>query len=134
MKKHPVIYLILGITILIVPTAIYLFFLIPKMTEEYNILMASSGVIGGFGLFGANKIPENLKFSKLLKLAANSFTVLIVNILVQKFINQIIGLVAVIIVSFIIYKIFMEAYKNGKRRKENKELANEIARNTSKNT
>lgn len=129
MKKHPIIYLFIGIGILIVPTLIYLIFLVPKLTEEYNVLMASGGVIGSAGLYGAQKIPEELKYGKLFKLAANSFTIMIVITLVNKFIMEIIGLIAVFIVSFIIFMVLKGAWKNGRRRNENNELAKEISRN-----
>ena len=129
MKKHPIIYLLIGIGILIVPTLIYLIFLVPKLTEEYNVLMASGGVIGSAGLYGAQKIPEEFKYGKLFKLAANSFTVMIVITLVNKFIMKIIGLIAVFIVSFIIFMVLKGAWKNGRRRNENNELAKEISRN-----
>ena len=61
MKKHPNWYLVIAIAVLVVPTAVYLAFLIPKLTEEYNVLMASGGVIGGAGYYGAQKIPEKIK-------------------------------------------------------------------------
>ena len=133
MKKYPFLYVVIGIIVLVVPTFIYLWFLVPKLTEEYNVLMTSGGIVGGGGLYAASKIPESVKGAKLYKLAANSFTLLTVQIIIQKFVMQIIGLVAVFIVSFIIYKICIEAYKNGKRRKENGELAEQIARSIVKN-
>lgn len=129
MKKHPIIYLFIGIGILIIPTLIYLIFLVPKLTEEYNVLMASGGVIGSAGLYGAQKIPEGLKYGKLFKLAANSFTIMIVITLVNKFIMEIIGLIAVFVISFIIFMVLKGAWKNGRRRNENNELAKEISRN-----
>lgn len=129
MKKHPVLILIIGIFILIVPTFVYLVFLIPQLSEEYNILMASGGVIGGFGMYGATKIPEKVKYSGLFKLAANSFTILTVITLVQNFIIEIVGCIAIFIVCFIIFKILLEVWRDAKRRKQNVELAKEIARN-----
>lgn len=129
MKKHPVWILIIGIFILVAPTALYLGFLIPQLSEEYNILMASGGVIGGFGMYGATKIPEKVKYSGLFKLAANSFTVLTVITLIQNFIIEIIGCIAVFIVCFIVFKILLEVWRDAKRRKENSKLAEEIARN-----
>ena len=60
MKNHPVFYLIIGVFVLIVPTTIYLCFLVPKLSEAYNVLMASAGVIGGAGMYGASKIPEKI--------------------------------------------------------------------------
>lgn len=134
MKKYPVFYLILAITVLIVPTVVYLCFLVPKLSEEYNVLMSSAGVIGGAGMYGASKIPEKIKFSGMFKLASNAFSIMAVTLLVEKFIIQLIGLVAVFIVSFIAYKILLEVYKNGRRRKQNSELAREITRNTSEIT
>ena len=134
MKKHPFLYVVIGVAILIIPTFIYLWFLVPRLTEEYNVLMASGGIVGGGGLYAASKIPESIKGAKLYKLAANSFTLLTVQVIIQKFAMQIIGLIAVFIISFIIYKIFMGAYKNGKRRKENGELAEQIARSIVKNS
>lgn len=129
MKKHPIWYLIIGIIVLIVPTGVYLGFLIPAMSETYNVLMASSGVIGGAGFYGASIIPKEVKYSSLLKLAANSFTILTLITLVQEFVLQLIGLVSVFIVSFIIFIILKGAWKNGKQRLENERLATEVARN-----
>lgn len=134
MKKRPVIYLIIGIIILIVPTLIYLCFLIPKLTDEYKILMASGGIIGAGGFYGASAIPEKLKGSGMYKLAANSFTILSIITVVQKFIYQIILLVGLFILCFIIFKIFIEVWKNARRKKENTELAEEIARNIVKSS
>lgn len=134
MKKHPIWYLIIGIFILIVPTIIYLCFLIPKLSEEYNILMASGGVIGGVGLYGTSKIPEKIKYSSLMKLAGNAFTILTVTAVIEKFIIEIIGLIIVIIISYIIFAIFKELWKDGKQKNRNSELAEEIARNITKNS
>lgn len=134
MKKRPVFYLVLGIIILLVPTAIYLVFLVPKLTQEYNILMASGGIIGGFGFYGASKIPEKLKYSGLFKTSANAFTAFTVITIVQKFIVQLIGLCATFLISFIIFKLLMEAYKNAKQRIRDAELAKEIARNIAETT
>lgn len=134
MKKHPIWFLIIGIFILVVPTVIYLCFLIPKLSEEYNILMASGGVIGGAGFYGAQKIPEKVKYGSLFKLAANSFTTLTVLTLVNQFIMQLIGLVATFIISFIIFIILKGAWKDGRRKKENAELATEIARSVNEIT
>lgn len=134
MKKHPIWYLIIGISILIIPTLIYLIFLIPKMSVEYNILMASGGIIGGAGFYGSSIIPTGIKNKSLYKLAANSFTIMCVITLVNKFIMQLIGLVSTFILSFIIYKIFKEIWKNARRKKEHRELADEIARNVAEIT
>lgn len=129
MKKHPIWYLIIGIFILIIPTLIYLIFLVPKLSEEYNILMASGGVIGGFGFYGTSKIPEKLKYSGLFKLASNSFTLMTVIVIVEKFIIQLIGLVSVFIICYIIFRIFLEVWRNARRKKEQIEIAREVARN-----
>lgn len=134
MKKHPVWYLIIGICVLIIPTVIYLFFLIPELSEEYNTLMASGGIIGGAGLYGASKIPEKVKYSGLFKAATNSFTVLTVTLLVEKFIVKLIGLVAVFVVCFITFKILVEVWKGARRRKENQEFAREVARSINENS
>ena len=132
MKKNPIWFLIIGIIILIVPTVVYLIFLIPQMKEEYIVLMSSGGAITGSGLSAANLIPEKMKSSKLLKLSAKSFTLLTALTLVQEFLMQIIGLIAVFIISFIIFSIFKGAYINARRRKENTELAKEVARTVTK--
>lgn len=129
MKKHPIWLLIIAIAVLVIPTTIYLCILVPKLSEEYNILMSSGGVIGGAGLYGASKIPDKVKYGGMFKTAANSFTILTVTILVEEFIVSLVGLVAVFVVCFIIFKILMEGWKGARRRKENSELAREIARN-----
>ena len=134
MRKHPIWYLIIGITILIVPTFTYLCFLVPKLSEEYNILMASGGIIGGAGMYGVNQIPDKLKYSSMFKLAGNAFTILTIAILIEKFLTQIIFLIALFIVCFIIFTIFKEKWRDGKQRKQNDELAKEIARNITENT
>ena len=134
MKKHPIWYLIIGISILIIPTLIYLIFLIPKMSVEYNILMASGGIIGGAGFYTSSIIPAGIKNKSLYKLAANSFTIMCVITLVNKFIMQLIGLVSTFILSFIIYKILKERWKNARREKERREFADEIARNVAQIT
>lgn len=128
MKKHPIWYLIIAILILIVPTTIYLCILVPRLSEEYNVLMASGGVVGGAGLYGASKIPDKVKYSGLFKTAANSFTILTVTVLVEEFIIELVGLIAVFVVCFITFKILVEVWKNARRKKENRELAKEIAR------
>lgn len=126
-KRLYVWYLVIAIIMLLAPTAIYLGFLIPKMHDEYTILMASGGCIGGAGMFGANMIPDKVKFGTLYKTAAKSFTLLTVITLVKDFIPQIIGLIATIIVSYILFVIFRELYRNGKRRKQDTELAEKVA-------
>ena len=134
MKKHPILYLIIAVSILLIPTAIYLCFLVPQLSEEYNTLMTSGGIISGAGLYGASKIPEKVKYGGLYKLAANSFTMLTVTLLVEKFIVKLIGLVAVFVICFIIFKILVEVWKSARRRKENQELATEVARSVNKNS
>lgn len=134
MKKHPIWYLIIAIAILVIPTTIYLCFLVPKLSEEYNILMSSGGIIGGAGLYGASKIPDKIKYGGLFKTAANSFTILTVTALVEEFITELVGLVAVFVVCFITFKILVEVWKNARRRKENRELAREIARSVNENS
>lgn len=133
MKKYPAIYLIIGIIILIVPTLTYLCFLVPKLSYEYNTLMASGGIVGGIGFFGASKIPENIKFGSIYKLAANSFSTFVVAVIIQKFFWDIAGLLITFIVSFIIYKIFLEVYKNARRRKEARQISEEVTRNIVEN-
>lgn len=127
-KLKPIWYLIIGIIFLVVPTAVYLGFLIPSMKEEYIILMSSGGVLGGVGMLGTSMIPEQTKFGIIYKTASKSFTLLVVVTLVQEFIMQIIGLVAVFILSYIVFLIFKEVWKNARRAKENAELAEEVAR------
>lgn len=128
MSKRYIWFLVSAILVLIVPTVVYLFFLIPKMKEEYIILMASSGVIGSGGMYGASIIPDKVKFSSLFKTSARAFTLLTVVTLVEQFIGQLIGLAVTIILSYIAFKIFMEAYRGGKQKRQNAELAREIAR------
>lgn len=132
MKKHPIWFLIIGIFILIVPTSVYFGFLASKMQEEYIVLMSSGGVITCGGMYGASVIPEKVKFSGLYKLSVRSFTLLTAITLVEKFIFQILGLIATFIVCFIIFSILKECWKNGRRRKENTQLAEEISRNITK--
>lgn len=134
MRKKYIWFLVLGIFILIVPTIIYLCFLVPQLKEEYNILMASGGAIGGAGLYGASKIPDSVKYSSLFKLSANAFTLMTVGILIQEFYIEIIGLICTFIISYIIFKILLEVYKSGKRRNENAEFAKEISRNIVENS
>lgn len=133
MKKHPIWYLIIAISILIIPTAIYLCILVPQLSETYNTLMASGGIIGGAGIYGASKIPEKWKYGSLFKTATNSFTILTVTILVEEFIIELVGLVAVFVVCFIIFKILVEVWKSASRKKENSEFAKEIAQGINKN-
>lgn len=127
-KIKPIWFLIIGLVFLIVPSAIYLGFLIPQMADEYIIYMSSGGVIGGAGMFGTAMIPEKTRYGALYKTACKSFTLLVVITLVQEFVKQLIGLAAVFVVSYIIFLIFKELWKNGKRAKEDAELAEEVAR------
>lgn len=134
MTKKAIIYMTIGICCLLIPTIIYLCFLIPQLSERYNILMASGGAIAGGGLYGAEAIPDKVKYSGLFKLSARSFTLLTVTVLVNEFILKIIGLIAVIIISFILFSVFKELYKNERRRKANNDLANAIARSIIENS
>ena len=134
MKKHPIWFFVLAILILFVPTPSYLCILVPRLSEEYNVLMASGGVVGGAGLYGASKIPDKIKYGGLFKTAANSFTILTVIVLVEEFIIELVGLIAVFVVCFITFKILVEVWKNARRRKENRELAREIARSVNENS
>lgn len=132
MKKsiHPVWFLVIGIAVLIIPSAIYLGFLIPAMKDEYIVLMASGGAIGGAGMFGTQMIPDKVKYGALFKTASKSFTLLVMITLVQEFMGQLIGLVATFIVSYIIFKIMRGLYKDGKQARQNVRLAKEVARGT----
>lgn len=129
---NPIWFLIIGIAVLIIPTAIYLCFLIPSMKDEYIILMSSGGVVGAGGMFGTEMIPDKTKYGFLYKTASKSFTFLVVITLVKDFIGQILGLIAVLIVSFIVFQLMRSLYKNGKRARENKELATEVAQSVAK--
>ena len=128
MKKRYIWILVSAIAVLIVPTVIYLCFLIPQMKEEYIVLMSSGGVIAGGGLYGASAIPEKVKYSGLFKMSARAFTLLTVTTLVEKFILQLIGLVATIVVSYVVYKILLEVYRGRKQARQNDDLASKIAR------
>lgn len=134
MNKRHYWYVVFGISILIIPTVVYLCFLIPSLSDRYNTLMSSGGIIGGAGFYGSSKIPDGKKSSGLFKLATNSFTTMIIVIIVEEFIKKIIGLAATFIVSLILFKIFMELYKNGKRKREEAMLAEQITRNIIENT
>ena len=133
MKKHPIAYLFIGIFFLVVPITVYLFYLVPQLTEEYNTLMSSGGIIGGVGYFASCKIPEKWKYSGIFKTASNAFTTLILITIVQEFINKLIVLGFIAIFSVILFLIFKNIYINKKRRKENSELAEEISRNIAEN-
>lgn len=134
MKKHPLWYLVIGFVLLIVPSVVYMCFLLPQLKEEYNILLASGGVLGGFGYYGASKIPESVKYSGLFKTASRAYTTLIFGTLIQDFLPQIIWLLVIAVTSIILFVVFKELYKNAKRRLENKELASEISRSLTKDT
>lgn len=127
---NPIWWLIMGICFLIIPTAIYLGFLIPQMKEEYIVLMSSGGAIGSAGLFGANMIPEKAKFGTLYKTASKAMTLLVVITLIQDFIGQLLGLAAVFIVSYIIFIIMRGLWKDGKQARANLLLAKEVSRGT----
>lgn len=127
---HPIWFLIIGIFFLAVPAIIYLCFLIPQMKEEYVVLMASGGALGSAGITACSFIPETAKFGMLYKTASKSFTLLVVITLVQDFLPQIIGLVVTLVVSYIIFMIFKELWKDGKRKRENLDLAKEVSRST----
>lgn len=127
MKEHPIWYRVIGLFILIVPTLIYLCFLVPCLSEEYNVLMASGGIIGGAGFYASSLIPAEKQYSSLYKTACNSFTVLVVITLVEKFIIQLVFLVALFIVCFITYKILEGVYKNAVYDKKSRELSKQIA-------
>ena len=133
-KMNPIWFLVIGIFFLIVPAAIYLGFLIPQMSEEYSVLMASGGAVGGAGLFGTEMISEKVKYGALFKTASKSFTLLVVLTLVQDFMNQILGLIAVLIVSYIIFVIMKGLWRDGKQRKQNKQLAADIAQSIASST
>lgn len=66
MKKYYFI-LSIGILVLIVPTAIYLIILCPQLSERYNTLMASGGIIGAGGIAACAKIPESFKKLGIVK-------------------------------------------------------------------
>ena len=134
MKKHPIWYLIIGIGILVIPTAVYLGILIPQLKEEYTTLMASGGIIGAGGFYLTGKIPEDWKYGRLCKLASNSFTTLVIGVLIQEFYMKILGLIITFIASFIIYKILKGVWKNARRKKEQRELADEIKASINEDT
>ena len=133
MKKRPFLYLVLGVFFLIVPPVIYLCFLVPQLKEEYNVLLASGGVLGGFGYYGASKIPDKIKYGGVFKTAARAYTTVVLSTLVQEFLPKILIFIAILVTSFIIYLISKELYKNGKRKLENKELAEQISRGFAEN-
>lgn len=126
--KKPIIALVCGIVILILPTFIYLCFLIPKMSSEYNALMASGGVISGGGLYGASQIPEKLKYAGLFKTASKSFSIAVTVYLIQDFVTELIVLFIIFMASYIIFYILREVYRNGKQLYREKRLAGEISR------
>lgn len=134
MKKRPYLFIVIGVLFFIIPPTIYLCFLIPQLSERYNALMSSAGILAAGGMYGSEKIPENFKFSGLFKLSSKSFTILTVIVIVEEFIIKLVGLAAVIIIGYIIYRICMEGYKNAREQINNSKLATEIARNINKNT
>lgn len=125
-KFNPIWFLVIGIFFLVVPAAIYIGFLIPQLREEYNVLMASGGVVGGAGLLGTEMIPEKTKYGAIYKTASKSFTLLVVITLVQEFIKELIGLAIVVVVGYIIFLVMKELWRNGKQRKQSAELAESI--------
>lgn len=125
---NPVWWLIIGIAILIIPSAIYIGFLIPQMSEEYAIMMGSGAGLGGTGLFATGFIPETAKYGTLYKTASKSLTLLVVITLVQDFIGQLIGLIAVFAVSYIIFLILRGLWRDGRRKKQDEQLAEKVAR------
>lgn len=126
--KKPIIALIIGIAILVLPTTIYLFWLIPKMSQEYNALMASGGVITGAGLYGANAIPEKLRYAGLFKTATKSFSIAVTVYLIQDFVTELVVLFVIFLASYIIFYILREVYRNGRQIYREKRLSSEIAR------
>lgn len=127
MKKKYIWIAIIAYIVLIVPPIIYLCWLIPNLTEEYNTMLASGGVIGGAAFYGASKIPDTVKFSGLFKTASRSYTLLIISILVKEFYIQCVALVAIIISCYIVFKILKGIYYDRKREFENKQFAKEIS-------
>ena len=125
---NPVWFLIIGIAILIVPSAVYMGFLFPRMSEEYSVMMASGAGIGGAGMFGTGLIPETAKYGTLYKTASKATTLLVVITLVKNFIGQLIGLAATFAVSYIIFLLMRSLWKDGKQARQNAKLANEVAR------
>lgn len=128
MKKRYIWFLVIGIIILIVPTGVYLGFLIPKLKEEYIVLMASGGVVGGGGYYGVSQIPDKVKYSGLFKLSAKAFTLLTIATLVEQFLGEIIGLIIVAVISYIVFKVLLEVYRERRQEYRNAELAKEVAR------
>lgn len=124
----PIWFLVIGIAILIIPTAIYLGFLIPQMRDEYIVLMSSGGVIGSAGLVGSAYIPETAKYGALYKTAARSFSLLVGITLVQDFIGELLGLLCTFAVSYIVFLIMRGIYKNAKQKRLNAELSGQITR------
>lgn len=124
----PIWFLVIGICILIIPTAIYMGFLIPKMSQEYAIMMGSGAGIGGTGLFATGLIPDTAKYGTLYKTASKSLTLLVVITLVQNFIGLLIGLAAVFAVSYLIFIILRGLWKDGRQKQQNAQLANQVAR------
>ena len=131
---NPIWFLVIGIAVLVIPTAIYLGFLIPQLKEEYQVLMSSAGVVGGGGMFGTEAIPEKVKYGTLFKTASKTFTALVCLTLVQDFLPQILGLVAVFFASYIIFMIMRSMWKDGKQKRANADLAKEVARGITENT
>ena len=125
---HPIWYLIIGIALLVIPTAIYLGFLIPQMREEYIVLMSSGGIVGGAGIVGSSYIPETAKYGTLYKTASKSFSLLVCITLVQDFIGQILGLLCTFAVSYIVFLVMRGIYIDAKQKRSNAELSKQITR------
>lgn len=137
MKKErkpfkPIWFLVIGICILVIPTAIYMGFLIPSMSEEYAIMMGSGAGIGGTGMFATGLIPDTAKYGTLYKTASKSLTLLVVITLVQNFIGRLIGLAAVFAVSYIIFLVMRGLWKDGRQKQQNADLADKVARSVAK--
>lgn len=133
-KFKPIGFLIIGIVILIVPSAIYLGFLIPKMQEQYIVMMASGGVIGGSGATAASFIPEDSKRGTLFKTATKAFTLLTVLTLIQDFIGPLIGVGIVFSVCYIVFLIMKGLWKDGREKERNAKLAETIKRSIIENS
>lgn len=131
---NPVWFLVIGICILIIPTAIYMGFLIPTMSEEYAIMMGSGAGLGGTGLFATGLIPDTAKYGTLYKTASKSLTMLVVITLVQNFIGRLIGLAAVFAVSYIVFLVMRGLWRDGRRKKQDEQLAEKVARGIAKTT
>ncbi len=127
MKKRYIWIAVIAYLVLIAPTTIYLCWLVPNLTAEYNTMLASGGILGGSAFYGASKIPDTVKFSGLFKTASKSYTLLIISILIKDFYIECVGLLAIIVTCYIVFKILKGIYYDRKRQFENKQLAREIS-------